>query len=163
MKKILIVFGTRPEAIKLSPLIKKLKEGFNVKVCVTAQHREMLDQVLNFFNVTPDFDLDVMGSEQELSETSAKIFLGLKKILTKEKPNLVLVHGDTTTTLIASIASFYLQIPVGHVEAGLRTYDMNSPFPEEFNRQVVSKVTKFHFAPTDSAKKNLLNENNHHL
>ena len=159
MKKILIVFGTRPEAIKLSPLIKKLKEGFNVKVCVTAQHRELLDQVLSFFNVTPDFDLDVMGSYQELSETSAKIFLGLKKILNKEKPNLVLVHGDTTTTLIASIASFYLQIPVGHVEAGLRTYDMNSPFPEEFNRQVVSKVTKFHFAPTDSAKKNLLNEN----
>ena len=159
MKKILIVFGTRPEAIKLSPLIKKLKEGFNVKVCVTAQHRELLDQVLSFFNVTPDFDLDVMGNDQELSETSAKIFLGLKKILTKEKPNLVLVHGDTTTTLIASIASFYLQIPVGHIEAGLRTYDMKSPFPEEFNRQVVSKVTKFHFAPTDSAKKNLLNEN----
>lgn len=159
MKKILIVFGTRPEAIKMAPLINKLKEAFNVKVCVTAQHREMLDQVLNFFNVTPDFDLDVMSSDQELSETSAKIFLGLKKILTKEKPNLVLVHGDTTTTLITSIASFYLQIPVGHVEAGLRTYNLNTPFPEEFNRQVVSKVTKFHFAPTDSAKKNLLNEN----
>jgi len=159
LKKILIVFGTRPEAIKLSPLIKKLKEAFSVKVCVTAQQREMLDQVLNFFDVTPDFDLNVMSNNQELSETSAKIFLRFKEILIKEKPNLVLVHGDTTTTLIASIASFYSQIPVGHVEAGLRTYDMNRPFPEEFNRQVVSKVTKFHFAPTDSAKKNLLNEN----
>ncbi|MGN1259173.1 MAG: non-hydrolyzing UDP-N-acetylglucosamine 2-epimerase [Christensenellales bacterium] len=161
MKKIMLVFGTRPEAIKMCPLVKELKsrKDFQTVVCVTGQHREMLKQVLNVFNVVPDFDLDIMKDKQTLFDVTSNILLKIKGVLEAEKPDLVLVHGDTSTTFAAALASFYLQIPVGHVEAGLRTYDIYSPFPEEFNRQVVSIISKFNFAPTELAKDNLLKEN----
>ena len=160
MKKILLVFGTRPEAIKMCPLVNELKKHscFDVKVCVTGQHRQMLDQVLSAFNVHPDYDLAIMKDRQTLFDVTTEILNRLKPILEAEKPDVVLVHGDTTTTFAASLACFYLNIAVGHVEAGLRTYNVASPFPEEFNRQAVGIVAKYNFAPTDKAKENLLHE-----
>ena len=157
-KKVLVVFGTRPEAIKMAPVILRLLNKMEVIVCVTAQHRELLDQVLNLFEIIPDFDLDIMKPKQDLFDVTSNVLLGMKKILTKTNPNLVLVHGDTTTAMAASMAAFYLQIPIGHVEAGLRTSNIKSPFPEEFNRQLVTRLADFHFAPTEKAKQNLLNE-----
>ena len=158
MKKVLIVFGTRPEAIKMAPVIKELRLFFDVKVCVTAQHRDMLDQVLSLFEIIPDYDLDLMNPSQDLYDITVNVLQGIKKILLIEKPDIVLVHGDTTTTMAASLASFYLQTSVGHIEAGLRTNNIYSPFPEELNRQFTSLVTKFHFAPTEKARQNLLNQ-----
>ena len=158
MIKVLIVFGTRPEAIKMAPLVRTLSDKLNVKVCVTAQHREMLDQVLDLFDITPDYDLNIMKPEQDLFDVTSNVLNGMKKVLTKDRPDIVLVHGDTTTTMATAIAAFYLQIPVGHVEAGLRTYNLKSPFPEELNRQVTTRIAKFHFAPTENARQNLLNE-----
>jgi UDP-N-acetylglucosamine 2-epimerase (non-hydrolysing) len=160
-KKIMLVFGTRPEAIKMAPLyhaLKALPQYFNILLCVTAQHRQMLDQVLDIFDITPDFDLDIMKLGQDLSDISSSVILGMRDILLQNKPDIVLVHGDTSTTLATSIACFYADIPIGHIEAGLRTYDLRAPFPEEFNRLVTSKVTRWHFAPTDLSKRNLLNE-----
>lgn len=158
-KKILIVFGTRPEAIKMAPVCEALKEDFNVKICVTAQHRLMLDQVLDIFKIKPDYDLNIMKKGQDLFDITSKILTKFKKILLKEQPNLVLVHGDTSTAMTAAMACFYLKIPIGHVEAGLRTFDVHSPFPEEFNRQFISNIADFHFAPTEQAKENLVKEN----
>ncbi|CAR42296.1 non-hydrolyzing UDP-N-acetylglucosamine 2-epimerase [Streptococcus uberis] len=160
MKKIMLVFGTRPEAIKMCPLVNELKKRsyFDVKVCVTGQHREMLDQVLNVFSVVPDYDLSIMKSNQTLYDVTSNIMLKIKEVLESEQPDIVLVHGDTTTTFATALSAFYSQIPVGHVEAGLRTYDIYSPFPEEFNRQAVGIVSKFNFAPTETAKKHLVNE-----
>lgn len=160
MKKIMVVFGTRPEAIKMCPLVKELKtrKSLSVVVCVTGQHREMLDQVLTVFGVVPDFDLRIMQSRQSLSDITVGILTWLNPVLDAVVPDLVLVHGDTSTTFTAALACFYRQIPVGHVEAGLRTNHMNSPFPEEFNRQAVGLVAAYHFAPTDSAKQNLIRE-----
>jgi UDP-N-acetylglucosamine 2-epimerase (non-hydrolysing) len=158
IKKILIVFGTRPEAIKLAPVINELTNCFTVEICVTAQHRSLLDQVLNLFSIKPDYDLDIMSHKQDLFDVTTRVLNGLKEIILISKPDLVLVHGDTTTAMASSMASFYLKIPLGQIEAGLRTNNIFSPFPEEFNRQLVSKLTKFHFAPTLKAKENLLNE-----
>jgi UDP-N-acetylglucosamine 2-epimerase (non-hydrolysing) len=158
MVKILAVFGTRPEAIKMAPLVCLLRKKINIKVCVTAQHREMLDQVLDIFDITPDYDLNIMKSGQDLFDLTSTILSRIKKVLQIESPDIVLVHGDTTTSMATALAAFYLQIPVGHVEAGLRTHNLNSPFPEEFNRQLVSKIAKFHFAPTALARQNLLDE-----
>lgn len=159
-KKVIIVFGTRPEAIKMCPLVNELKicSGFDVKVCVTGQHRQMLEQVLKIFNVSPDYDLSIMKEKQSLFHITTEILNKLHIILMKENPDIVLVHGDTTTAFSAALASFYLGIPIGHVEAGLRTYNSISPFPEEFNRQSIGIVANYHFAPTDSAKNNLLRE-----
>lgn len=160
MKKIMLVFGTRPEAIKMCPLVNELKSRKNIKtvVCVTGQHRQMLDQVLNAFHVRPDYDLSIMRDKQTLFDVTTNILNTIKVVLEKEKPNIVLVHGDTSTTFVTALACFYLQIPVGHVEAGLRTYDIYSPYPEEFNRQAVGIISKYNFAPTDLAKDNLINE-----
>ncbi|GGE22961.1 non-hydrolyzing UDP-N-acetylglucosamine 2-epimerase [Streptococcus himalayensis] len=160
MKKIMLVFGTRPEAIKMCPLVKELEknEYFQTIVCVTGQHREMLQQVLDVFDVKPDYDLEIMKEEQTLFSITTSILEKLKPILELERPDIVLVHGDTSTTFATSLAAFYLGIKVGHVEAGLRTYNLQSPFPEEFNRQAVSIVSEFNFAPTIQAKKNLLRE-----
>ncbi len=160
MKKILIVFGTRPEAIKMCPVVNELKKQNYavVKVCVTGQHREMLRQVLDIFKVTPDYDLDIMTDKQTLFDITFKILERIKTIYIKEKPDVVLVHGDTTTAFVASLAAFYMQIPVGHVEAGLRTYNMSSPYPEEFNRQAIDIVCRWYFAPTESARDNLIRE-----
>ncbi|MCI8561816.1 MAG: UDP-N-acetylglucosamine 2-epimerase (non-hydrolyzing) [Dorea sp.] len=160
MKKIMIVFGTRPEAIKMCPLVKELKtrESLNTIVCVTGQHRQMLDQVLEAFEVYPDYDLSIMQSRQNLFDVTTNILNRIKAVLEKEVPDIVLVHGDTSTTFVTSLACFYLQIPVGHVEAGLRTYNIYSPYPEEFNRQAVSIISKYNFAPTEFAKSNLLKE-----
>ena len=160
MKKVMLVFGTRPEAIKMCPLVQELKKqnNFETLVCVTGQHREMLRQVLDVFNVEPDYDLNIMTQNQTLFSITSSILEKLKPVLEKEKPDIVLVHGDTTTTFATSLAAFYLGIRVGHVEAGLRTYDIKSPFPEEFNRQAVSIIADFHFAPTIESKNNLLNE-----
>ncbi len=157
----MLVFGTRPEAIKMCPVVKELKnrpESFDVKVCVTGQHREMLKQVLDVFEVIPDYDLSVMKDRQTLFDITTNVLNGMKDILETEKPDVVLVHGDTSTTFATTLACFYLQIPVGHVEAGLRTYNIYSPYPEEFNRQAVDIVSKFNFAPTEHSKQNLLNE-----
>lgn len=158
--KVLIVFGTRPEAVKMCPLVIELKKRktFKTVVCVTGQHKEMLQQVLDEFNVIPDYNLSIMKNKQTLFDVTSSVLLGVKNILEVEKPNLVLVHGDTSTTFATSLACFYLHIPIGHVEAGLRTYNFNSPYPEEFNRQVISLIAKYNFAPTLSAKQNLLNE-----
>ena len=158
--KVLSIFGTRPEAIKMAPLVKALNSAENIeaKVCVTAQHREMLDQVLDLFDIVPDYDLNIMKPGQNLYDVTTNILLGLKPILEEFKPDLVLVHGDTCTTLSASLAAFYQQIPVGHVEAGLRTGNLSSPWPEEGNRKLTSAITKLHFAPTETSKQNLLNE-----
>lgn len=160
MKKVMLVFGTRPEAIKMCPLVNELKnrENIEVVVCVTGQHRQMLDQVLNAFNVVPQYDLSIMKERQSLFDVTTNILNGIKEVLEKEKPNVVLVHGDTSTTFVTALACFYLQIPVGHVEAGLRTYDIYSPFPEEFNRQAVSIIAKYNFAPTELSKNNLIKE-----
>lgn len=159
--KVLLVFGTRPEAIKLAPLIRKLAthtSRFDVRVCVTAQHREMLDQVLELFSIKPDYDLDLMRAEQGLYEVTTGVLNGLRGVLEAWSPDLVLVHGDTTTTMAASLAAFYCQIDVGHVEAGLRTNNIYSPYPEEINRQITSRIARFHFAPTDTSKNNLIAE-----
>ena len=160
MKKILVVFGTRPEAVKLCPLVNELRgrRDMQTVVCVTGQHREMLGMVLDVFGVKPDYDLAVMKDAQTLFDITNAVLRGLEDVLRKESPDIVLVQGDTTTTFAAALAAFYLHIPVGHVEAGLRTYNMESPFPEEFNRQAVSLVSRFHFAPTERAKENLLRE-----
>ena len=160
MKKIMLIFGTRPEAIKMCPLVNELKtrNNFDVKVCVSGQHKEMLDQVLNIFKVTPDYNLSIMKEKQNLFDITVNILDRIRDVLVIEKPDLVLVHGDTSTTFVSSLACFYLNIPVGHVEAGLRTYNINSPFPEEFNRQAVSIISKFNFAPTEVSKNNLLKE-----
>jgi UDP-N-acetylglucosamine 2-epimerase (non-hydrolysing) len=158
-KKIMVVFGTRPEAIKMCPLVKELKaRRLEVVVCVTGQHREMLDQVLEAFAVSPDYDLAVMEEKQSLFDITSKVLLQMKDVLTEVRPDVVLVHGDTTTTFAAALACFYLQIPVGHVEAGLRTYNIYSPYPEEFNREAVGLLAEYHFAPTEKAKENLLRE-----
>lgn len=161
MKKILLTFGTRPEAIKMAPLIKefqKYPDKFEICVCVTGQHREMLDQVLELFEIIPDYDLKIMKEGQDLYDITANVLIGFKDVLKEVKPDLVLVHGDTTTSTAAALAAFYQQIPVGHVEAGLRTFDIYSPFPEEMNRQITSKIAKYHFSPTPLSKKNLLKE-----
>lgn len=159
--KVLTVFGTRPEAIKMAPLIHALAQDtfFESRICVTAQHREMLDQVLELFGIEPDFDLNIMQPGQGLSEISCRILSGLKPVLEDFRPDLVLVHGDTSTTLMASLAAFYQRIPVGHVEAGLRTGDIYAPWPEEANRTLTGHLAQYHFAPTDSARLNLLKEN----
>lgn len=163
-KKVLTVFGTRPEAIKMAPLVKALSidSRFESKVCVTAQHREMLDQVLELFDITPEYDLDLMKVGQTLNEISAQILINLKPVLEEYKPDIMLVHGDTATTFAASLAAYYEQIDVAHVEAGLRTGNIYSPWPEEGNRRLTASLTKFHFAPTDISKSNLLQENYHH-
>ena len=160
MKKILIVFGTRPEAIKMCPLINELKSRKNIitKVCVTGQHRQMLDQVLDIFNVVPDYDLYIMKDKQTLFDISTNILNRIKVVLETEKPDVVLVHGDTSTTFITALACYYLQIAVGHVEAGLRTYNIYSPYPEEFNREAVGIISQYNFAPTEVSKNNLLSE-----
>lgn len=158
--KVMTVFGTRPEAIKICPLILELKkrQQINTIVCVTAQHRQMLDQVLATFGVTPDYDLNIMKEKQTLFDITTGVLNGIKEVLEKEKPDVVLVHGDTSTTFVTALACFYLQIPVGHVEAGLRTFNLFSPYPEEFNREAVSIVSQYNFAPTPLAKSNLLRE-----
>ena len=156
----MLVFGTRPEAIKMCPLVNELKkrESLETIVCVTGQHRQMLDQVLNIFNVVPDYDLSIMKQGQTLFDITTGILEKIKAVLEEVKPDVVLVHGDTSTTFVTALACFYLQIPVGHVEAGLRTYDIYSPYPEEFNRQAVGIIAKYNFAPTDKARENLINE-----
>lgn len=160
MRKIMLIFGTRPEAIKMCPLVNALKESTSIKtiVCVTGQHREMLIQVMDVFQVKADYDLDVMKQKQTLTEIAADILKQLQKVIINEIPDLILVHGDTSTSFIAALAGFYEGIPIGHVEAGLRTYNMHSPYPEEFNRQVVDLITELYFAPTKSARDNLLRE-----
>ena len=161
MKKIMLVFGTRPEAIKMCPLVNVLKaraNAFDVVVVVTGQHREMLDQVLSVFDVVPDYDLAIMKQNQTLFDVTSSVLVKIKDVLEKETPDVVLVHGDTTTSFAAALASFYLQIPIGHVEAGLRTHNIFSPWPEEFNRQAVDIVSKYYFAPTLQSKQNLLDE-----
>ena len=160
MKKVMLVFGTRPEAIKMCPLVNELKtrKQLETVVCVTGQHRQMLDQVLEAFQVEPDYDLSIMKDRQTLFDVTTNILNKIKEVLEKEKPNVVLVHGDTSTTFVTALACFYLQIPVGHVEAGLRTYNIYSPYPEEFNRQAVSIISQFNFAPTELSKNNLLKE-----
>jgi len=160
MKKIMLAFGTRPEAIKMCPLVLELKgrAAFETVTCVTGQHREMLRQVLDVFGVEPDMDLAVMQDRQTLFDITEKVLIGMKAVLEREKPDLLLVHGDTTTTFASALAAFYLGIPVGHVEAGLRTYNIDSPWPEEFNRQAVDSIARFHFAPTEASRFNLLRE-----
>jgi len=160
MKKVMLVFGTRPEAIKMCPLVNELKsrDGIETVVCVTGQHRQMLDQVLKAFDVTPDYDLAIMKTGQTLFDVTVNILERIKAVLEEIRPDVVLVHGDTSTTFVTALACFYMQIPVGHVEAGLRTYNIHSPFPEEFNRQAVSIVSKYNFAPTELSKANLLKE-----
>ena len=159
-KKIMLVFGTRPEAIKMCPLVLELQKHdcFEVIVCVTGQHRSMLQQVLDCFGVTPQYNLDIMKQNQTLFDITSEILLKIRSVLETERPDVLLVHGDTSTTFAAALAAFYLQIPVGHVEAGLRTYDLAAPFPEEFNRQAVGIVAKYNFAPTEASKENLLRE-----
>lgn len=160
MKKVMLVFGTRPEAIKMCPLVKELKTRKSIEtiVCVTGQHRQMLDQVLDAFDIVPDYDLSIMKKQQTLFDITTSILNHIKEVLEIVKPDVVLVHGDTSTTFVTALACFYLQIPVGHVEAGLRTYDIYSPYPEEFNRQVVSIIAKYNFAPTERAANNLIKE-----
>lgn len=162
MKKILLVFGTRPEAIKMAPLVKALQkdsEHFETKICVTAQHRQMLDQVLEVFDIVPEYDLNIMAPNQDLYDITSRVLVGLRGVLDDFAPDIVLVHGDTTTSMAASLAAFYRQIPVGHVEAGLRTYNMLSPWPEEMNRQVTDRMCTYYFAPTEKSRQNLLREN----
>lgn len=160
MKKVMLVFGTRPEAIKMCPLVNELKTRKNIDtfVCVTGQHRQMLDQVLQVFDVKPDYDLSIMKDKQTLFDITTNILNGIKAVLEEVRPDVVLVHGDTSTTFVTALACFYLQIPVGHVEAGLRTYNIYSPYPEEFNRQAVSIIAKYNFAPTELSKQNLIDE-----
>ena len=160
MKKVMLVFGTRPEAIKMCPLVLELKKRKNIEclVCVTGQHRQMLDQVLDAFGVTPDYDLSIMKDKQTLFDVTTNILNSIKEVLEKERPDVVLVHGDTSTTFVTALACFYLQIAVGHVEAGLRTYNIYSPYPEEFNRQAVGIISKYNFAPTELSRDNLVRE-----
>lgn len=160
MKKVMLVFGTRPEAIKMCPLVNELKtrESIETIVCVTGQHRQMLDQVLEVFDVVPDYDLSIMKEKQTLFDITANILNNIRKVLEEVRPDVVLVHGDTSTTFVTALACFYLQIPVGHVEAGLRTYNIYSPYPEEFNRQAVGIISNYNFAPTEKAKENLIKE-----
>ena len=160
MKTVMLVFGTRPEAIKMCPLVNELKtrKGIKTVVCVTGQHRQMLDQVLDVFNVVPDYDLSIMKDKQTLFDITTNILNRIKTVLEETKPDVVLVHGDTSTTFVTALACFYLQIPVGHVEAGLRTYNIYSPYPEEFNRQAVSIISRYNFAPTELSEQNLLKE-----
>lgn len=158
----MLVFGTRPEAIKMAPLVKafeKHPQDFNTLVCVTGQHREMLDQVLHLFDIVPDYDLNIMKQGQDLYDVTARVLVGMRDVLKEAKPDVVLVHGDTTTSTAAALAAFYQQIPVGHIEAGLRTHDIYSPWPEEMNRQITGRIATYHFAPTPLAKENLLKEN----
>lgn len=162
MKKIMLVFGTRPEAIKMAPLVKKFHKHtgeFETVVCVTGQHREMLDQVLTIFDIKPDYDLNIMKQGQDLYDVTARVLVGMRDILKETKPDIVLVHGDTTTSTAAALAAFYQQIPVGHVEAGLRTYDIYSPWPEEMNRQITGRIATYNFAPTPLSRQNLIDEN----
>ena len=162
MKKIMLVFGTRPEAIKMAPLVKAFQadsDHFETIVCVTGQHRQMLDQVLSLFEITPDYDLDIMKQGQDLFDITSRVMLGMRDVLEKAKPDVVLVHGDTTTSTASALASFYKQIPVGHIEAGLRTHNIYSPWPEEMNRQITGRIAKYNFAPTPLSRKNLLAEN----
>ncbi|MCX8014399.1 MAG: UDP-N-acetylglucosamine 2-epimerase (non-hydrolyzing), partial [candidate division WOR-3 bacterium] len=159
--KVLFAFGTRPEAIKLAPVIKEFekdKKNFDVEICITAQHRHMLDQVLKTFDIHPHYDLDIMHEGQTLFDINVRVLRGLEKLLHKSKPNLIIVQGDTTTAFVSALASFYCKIPIGHIEAGLRTYDKFAPFPEEMNRRLISSLADFHFAPTPKAKENLLKE-----
>jgi UDP-N-acetylglucosamine 2-epimerase (non-hydrolysing) len=159
--KILIVFGTRPEAIKMAPLVKKMQEQsgiFQTIICVTGQHREMLDQVLNIFEIIPDYDLNIMKPGQDLYDVTARVLTGMRDVLKKVQPDMVIVHGDTTTSTATALAAFYLQIPVGHVEAGLRTFNIYSPWPEEMNRQITGRIATFHFAPTSLSRENLIRE-----
>ena len=160
MKTIMLVFGTRPEAIKMCPLVNELKTRKNIKtvVCVTGQHRQMLDMVLDTFKVVPDYDLSIMKEKQTLFDITANILLNIKNVLEEVKPDVVLVHGDTSTTFVTALACYYMQIPVGHVEAGLRTYNIYSPYPEEFNRQAVGIISKYNFAPTELSRENLIKE-----
>ena len=162
MKKVMLVFGTRPEAIKMAPLVKEFQkwpEDFETIVCVTGQHREMLDQVLHIFDLRPDYDLDIMKQGQDLYDVTARVLTGMRDVLKKASPDIVLVHGDTTTSTAAALAAFYQQIPVGHVEAGLRTHNIYSPWPEEMNRQITGRIATYHFSPTPLSKSNLLKEN----
>lgn len=161
MKRVMLVFGTRPEAIKMAPLIKEFQkqaETFETIVCVTGQHREMLDQVLDIFDIRPDYDLDIMKQGQDLYDVTARVLTGMRDVLKKSRPDVVLVHGDTTTSTAAALAAFYQQIPVGHVEAGLRTHNIYSPWPEEMNRQITGRIATYHFAPTPLSRSNLLAE-----
>lgn len=160
-KKILVVFGTRPEAIKMAPLVHSIRsnpDSFDLHVCVTAQHRQMLDQVLHTFEIIPEIDLDIMCAGQDLFDVTTKVLLDMKNVMNLLQPDIVLVHGDTTTALATSLSAFYTSIPVGHVEAGLRTYNIKAPFPEEFNRQIIGKIAQWHYAPTELARENLLGE-----
>ena len=161
MKRILLVFGTRPEAIKMAPLVREFQkhpEAFETIVCVTGQHREMLDQVLRIFGIQPDYDLNIMRQGQDLYDVTARVLLGMRDVLREARPDVVLVHGDTTTSTAAALAAFYQRIPVGHVEAGLRTHDIYSPWPEEMNRQLTGRIATYHFAPTPLSKRNLTEE-----
>lgn len=161
MKKIMLVFGTRPEAIKMAPLaieLKRDKDNFETIICVTGQHREMLDQVLDIFEIKPDYDLNIMKHGQDLYDVTSRVLMGMREVLQKERPDVVLVHGDTTTSTAAALAAFYQQIPVGHVEAGLRTHNIYSPWPEEMNRQLTGRITTYHFSPTPLSRQNLLDE-----
>lgn len=161
MKKVMLVFGTRPEAIKMAPLVKefqKYPEEFETIVCVTGQHREMLDQVLHIFEITPDYDLNIMKQGQDLYDVTSRVLLGMRDVLQESQPDIVLVHGDTTTSTAAALAAFYQQIPVGHIEAGLRTHNIYSPWPEEMNRQITGRIATYHFSPTSLSRQNLLNE-----
>lgn len=161
MKKVMLVFGTRPEAIKMAPLVKELQKQpdvFETIVCVTGQHRQMLDQVLKLFEITPDYDLDIMRQGQDLTDVTSRVLTGMRDVFTKVKPDVVLVHGDTTTSTAAALAAFYQQIPVGHVEAGLRTHNIYSPWPEEMNRQITGRIATYHFAPTALSRRNLVAE-----
>ena len=162
MKKIMLVFGTRPEAIKMAPLVKEFQmypEQFHTTVCVTGQHREMLDQVLHLFEIKPDYDLNIMKQGQDLYDVTARVLVGMRDVLKEVQPDVVLVHGDTTTSIAAALAAFYQQIPVGHVEAGLRTHNIYSPWPEEMNRLITGRIATYHFSPTPLSKQNLINEN----
>ena len=161
VKKVMLVFGTRPEAIKMAPLVKEFQkhpEKFETIVCVTGQHREMLDQVLKIFDIKPDYDLNIMKQGQDLYDVTSRVLIGMRDVLKETCPNVVLVHGDTTTSTSAALAAFYQQIPIGHVEAGLRTYNIYSPWPEEMNRQITGRIATYHFAPTSLSRDNLLHE-----
>jgi UDP-N-acetylglucosamine 2-epimerase (non-hydrolysing) len=162
MKKVMLVFGTRPEAIKMAPLVRefqKYPDKFQTIVCVTAQHREMLDQVLHIFDIVPDYDLNIMKQGQDLYDITGRVLIGMRDVLKEVQPDVVLVHGDTTTSTATALSAFYQQIPVGHVEAGLRTHNIYSPWPEEMNRQLTGRIATFHFAPTPLSRQNLLAEN----
>ena len=159
-KKILLVFGTRPEAIKMSPLVLSLKnqDKFDIQVCLTGQHREMLDQVMKIFNIKADYDINIMQQKQDLYDITSRVIIGMRDVLNLSKPDVILVHGDTTTSMATSLAAYYQQIPIGHIEAGLRTRDIYSPWPEEINRQITGRIATYHFAPTTLSKQNLIEE-----